>query len=123
MGRLGGTLSSRGLDTRIIVKEFTGALALQLARYELLSVGKLQSDLMSHDSDVASGEWIQTASSRSVLARKDDKNVGDLLQKLINAPFLGILGEVNLAELEGEMDPNEFYRALGVPPPKPEAVW
>jgi hypothetical protein len=123
VGRLGGTLSSRGLDKRIIVKEFTGELALQLARYELLSVGKLQSDLMSSDDDVASGEWIQIASSRSVLARKDDKNVGDMLQQLNKAPFLGILGEVDLAELEGEMSANEFYRALGVPPPKPEAVW
>jgi hypothetical protein len=46
-----------------------------------------------------------------------------LLQALNKAPFLGILGEVDLAELEGEMDANEFYRALGVPPPKPEAIW
>jgi len=123
VGRLGGALSSRGLDRRVVVKEFTGELALQLSRYELLSVGKLQSDLMSNDDDVASGEWIQIASSRSVLASKDDKNVGDLLQQLNKAPFLGILGEVNLAELEGEMDRNDFYRALGVPPPKPDAVW
>ena len=39
---------------------------------------------------------------------------------------LGILGEVNLAEmldLEDGMDPNDFYRALGVPPPKPDAIW
>jgi serine/threonine protein kinase len=36
---------------------------------------------------------------------------------------LGILGEVNLAELEDDMDLNSFYRALGVPPPKPEATW
>jgi hypothetical protein len=123
VGGLGGSLSSRGLDKRIVVKEFTGEMALQLARYELLSVGKLQSDLMSNDEGVASGEWIQIASSRSVWAGKDHRNVGDLLQQVNKAPFLGILGEVNLAELEGEMDPNEFYRALGVPPPKPEAVW
>jgi serine/threonine protein kinase len=32
-------------------------------------------------------------------------------------------GEVNLAELDGSMGPNEFYRAVGVPPPKPDAVW
>lgn len=30
---------------------------------------------------------------------------------------------MNLAELEGNMEPNEFYRALGVPPPKPNAIW
>lgn len=123
IGRLGGALSSKGLDRRVIVKEFTGEMALQLARYELLSVGKLQSDLMGKDEDVSSGEWIQVASSRSVLARKDDRNVANLVQQLNKAPFLGILGEVNLAELEGEMDSNEFYRALGVPPPKPEAIW
>lgn len=123
VGRLGGALSARGLDKRVLVKEFTGEMALQLARYELLSLGKLQSDLLNDNDYVASGEWIQTASSRSVLARKDDKNVGDLLQALKTAPFLGIVGEVDLAELDGEMDSNEFYRALGVPPPKPEAVW
>ncbi|KAL3897784.1 MAG: hypothetical protein SGARI_006840, partial [Bacillariaceae sp.] len=59
----------------------------------------------------------------TVLARKDDANVGELIQRLSKAPFLGILGEVNLAELEGDMDPNDFYRALGVPPPKPMAIW
>ena len=123
VGRLGGALSARGLDRRVLVKEFTGELALQLARYELLSVGKLQSDLLAKDDEVAGGEWIQSASSRSVLARTDDRNVGNLLQALNKAPFLGILGEVDLAELEGEMDANEFYRALGVPPPKPEAIW
>lgn len=123
VGRLGGALSSSGLDKRIIMKEFTGELALKLARYELLSVGRLQSNLMAQDDDIASGEWIQTASSRSVLARKDDRNVADLIQKLNKASFLGILGEVNLAELDGEMDTNEFYRTLGVPPPKPEAIW
>ena len=123
VGRLGGALSARGLDKRVLVKEFTGEMALQLARYELLSIGKLQSDLFAKDDDVTSGDWIQAASSRSVLARKDDRNVGDLIQQLTTGSFLGILGEVNLAELEGEMEPNEFYRALGVPPPKPEAVW
>lgn len=123
VGRLGGTLSSRGLDKRIVVKEFTGEMALKLARYELLSLGKLQSDLFVDDNEVASGDWIQTASSRSVLMRKDDRNVGDLIAKLSKSSFLGVLGEANLAELEGEMDANEFYRALGVPPPKPEAIW
>lgn len=123
VGRLGGALSSRGLDRRVVVKEFTGEMALQLARYELLSLGKLQSDLLADAVEVASGDWIQAASSRSVLARKDDRNVGDLIEKLSKASFLGILGEVNLAELDGDMDPNDFYRSLGVPPPKPEAVW
>jgi len=123
VGRLGGALSSRGLDRRVVVKEFTGDMSLKLARYELLSLGKLQSVLFAETEEVAGGDWIQAASSRSVLARKDDRNVGDLIEKLNKAPFLGIIGEVNLAELEGEMDPNDFYRSLGVPPPKPEALW
>lgn len=122
-GRLGGTLRSRGLDNRVLVKEFTGEMALQLARYELLSVGKLQSELLSDDQDAQDGMWIQIASSRSVTARKDDTYVGDLIKRLSKAQFLGILGEVNLAELEDEWDPNEFYRALGVPPPKSGAIW
>jgi serine/threonine protein kinase len=122
-GRLGGTLRSRGLDNRILVKEFTGEMALQLARLELLSIGKLQSELLSDNEDAMDGVWIQMASSRTVTARKDDANVGDLLQRLSKAPFLGIIGEVDLAELDGEWEPNEFYRALAVPPPKAGAIW
>ena len=123
VGRLGGMLSAQGLDRRVLIKEFTGDLALKLARYELLSIGKLQSDLLSKDQSALDGEWIRVASSRSALARKDDSNVAQLLKLLNKAQFLGILGEVNLAELEGDMNPNEFYRALGVAPPKPDAIW
>lgn len=122
-GTLGGSLRAKGIDNRVLVKEFTGEMALKLARYELLSIGKLQSDLVAQNEDAMDGLWIQIASSRTITARKDDQHVGELLQLLKKAPYLGILGEVNLAELEGEMDPNEFYRALGVPPPKPDAIW
>lgn len=121
-------MRSQGLDNRVLVKEFAGKMALQLARHETASVGKLQSDLLADDEDAAAGTWIQMASSRSVTARTDDSNVCELVRRLSTgvrqpAPYLGILGEVNLAELEGEWDPNEFYRALGVPPPKPGAIW
>jgi hypothetical protein len=61
--------------------------------------------------------------SRSVNGRKDDLHVCTLVKVLLKTPILGVLGEVNLAELEDEMDPNDFYRALGVTPPKPGAVW
>jgi serine/threonine protein kinase len=105
------------------VKEFTGVMALQLARFELLSVGKLQSDLLASKEDAQSGDWLRAASSRSVIPRQDNANVATLLSLLSKTPYLGIFGEVNLAELDGELNPNEFYRALGVPPPKPEAVW
>mmetsp|Transcript_8522 Transcript_8522/g.17769 ORF Transcript_8522/g.17769 Transcript_8522/m.17769 type:complete len:542 (+) Transcript_8522:118-1743(+) len=123
VGRLGATIRSRGLDQRVLVKEYTGPFALQLAKNEQVAVAKLQSTLVEKRDDAADGGWIQSASSRSVLARTDDAHVADLLQELKTAPYLGNLGEVNLAELEGEMDPNDFYRALGVPPPKAGAIW
>jgi hypothetical protein len=122
-GRLGGTLRSKGMDSRILIKEYSGRLALELARNEQASIGRLQSLLVSKIDGAVDGDWIQSAASRSVLSRRDDANVADLLGLLTKAPFLGILGEVDLAELDGEMDPNDFYRALGVPPPKPEAIW
>jgi len=118
VGALGASVRAQGLDKRVLVKEFTGQLALDLARAEWMAVGKLQSNLVAKGVD-----WIQAVSSRSVLSRTDNQNVVMLCQKLIKSPYLGILGEVNLAELEGNMEPNEFYRALGVPPPKPNAIW
>lgn len=124
IGRLGSTMRSKGLDTRVLVKEFTGKFALDLARAEMTSLGKLQSDLVAKQSNGANeGEWLKIARSRSVNGRKDDLHVCTLSKELLKSPFLGILGEVNLAELEDEMDPNDFYRALGVTPPKPGAVW
>ena len=124
IGRLGSTMRSQGLDSRILVKEYSGKLALDLARAELTSIGKLQSDLASNTSNnVKDGEWLKIARSRSVNGRKDDLNLCSMSKALLKAPFLGTLGEVNLAELEDELDPNEFYRALGVQPPKPGAIW
>jgi hypothetical protein len=123
VGLLGGTIRSRGLDQRVLVKEFTGVFAQQLAKNEQMAMAKLQSTLIEDREDAVDGGWTQSASSRSVLARTDNAHVADLMKELTSAPYLGILGEVNLAELEGEMDPNDFYRALGVPPPKPGAIW
>jgi len=56
--------------------------------------------------------------------RQDNANVVHLVSLLSKSgPFLGVLdGEVNLAELEGSLEPNEFCRSLGVPPPQPDAV-
>jgi serine/threonine protein kinase len=127
-GTLGATLRSQGLDPRLVVKEFSGKLGLELARNECKTICKLQSKLVSdnNNDDAVSakkGDWIQTALARSVLTRKDNANVAKLLQFLSKAPFCGILGQVNLAELEDDMEPNEFYRALGVAPPKSESIW
>lgn len=124
VGQIGGVLSSQGLDRRLLIKEFTGDLALALARAELASVGRLQSDLVGKgDESARQGEWIRAAAARSTELRRDCANVAQLVKLSSGSPFLAILGEVNLAELEGSMEPNEFYRALGVPPPKPGAVW
>jgi serine/threonine protein kinase len=124
-GLLGGTLSAQGKDKRVLVKEFTGDLALQLATAELQAVGKLQSDLLaqSGDNEASNGDWIQTANTRSLNSRKDASNVSKLVGWLSKAQYTGILGQVDLAELHGKMTPNDFYRALGVPPPGPNAVW
>ena len=125
VGLLGGILSSQGLDRRLLVKEFTGDLALSLARAELESLGRLQSNLLRGDAAAERGEWISVAAARSSDAerRRDCANVAKLVRSAVQSPFLTILGEVNLAELEGDMEPNDFYRALGVPPPKAGAVW
>lgn len=124
VGRLAGTLRSKGLDPRVLIKEFTGKLALELAKAEMTAIGKVQSEMVSSISQFAKdGEWQKQAASRSANIQRDDQHVCDIVKQLSKTPFLGILGEVNLAELEDEMDPNEFYRALGVREPKPGAVW
>ena len=123
VGQVGGTISSKGYDRRVLVKEFTGDLALKLFQSEVQSIGKLQSNLFVDNEYVKSGDWLRAAAIRTSSNRDDNGNVSVLIDTLKKAPFLGILGEINLAELEGEWDPNEFYRALSVPPPKQGAVW
>lgn len=134
VGTLGGTLSAQGLDRRLLVREFTGKLALSLAQAELESISRLQSNVMSNvDDQCRDGMWIATAASRTVKLREDNANVVKLLKTLASTssstsneqsvPFLGILGEVDLADILDDMNPNEFYRALGVPPPSADAVW
>lgn len=98
-------------------------MALQLACSELASVAMLQSDLLAKEESGKDGDWYRAASSRSVAEREDNNNVARLLLLLRDSPFVGILGEVNLSELLDDMDANEFYRAMRVPPPKPDAVW
>lgn len=122
VGPLGGMLSAQGNDRRVLVKEFFGDMALALAKNELASAAKLQSELLKDEENAKDGGWYQAASSRSVMERQDNANVLRLTTLLRDSPFLGILGECNLAEID-DMDPNEFYRALSVPPPKPDAVW
>ena len=102
-------ISAQGYDRRVLIKEFFGDMALELARNELSSIAKLQSDLLSKEQSAKDGDWYRAALSRSVMEREDNDNVSSLLFLLRKSPFVGIIGEVNLAELD-DMDPNEFYR-------------
>jgi len=133
VGLLGSCFSAQGLDKRVLIKEYMGESALDLAECELLAVSELQSNQFLTDRSAKKGDWTKVAASRSSKERQDNANVAVLCGKLggqsgtfstvPGTPFLGILGEVNMAELDGEMDPNEFYRALGVRGPNPSAIW
>lgn len=102
-------ISAQGYDRRVLIKEFFGDMALELARSELSSIAKLQSNLLSEEESAKNGDWNRAASSRSVMEREDNDSISRLLLLLRKSPFVGIIGEVNLAELD-DMDPNEFYR-------------
>ena len=125
VGVLGGLLGSQGLDRRVLVKEYFGDTALSLAERECAAVARLQSELVRQNEGKGSAtdDWNVAAGARSVQFRTDNARVASLVKWLQSEPYVGILGEVNLAELEGEWDPNEFYRALKVPPPQPGAIW
>jgi len=51
--------------------------------------------------------------------------MGALSGKKESLPFVGILGILNLSEYlsDPNIDPNEWYRALSVPSPKPNSIW
>mmetsp|Transcript_13529 Transcript_13529/g.19961 ORF Transcript_13529/g.19961 Transcript_13529/m.19961 type:complete len:583 (-) Transcript_13529:9-1757(-) len=132
VGRLGGTLRAQGMDSRIIIKEFSGTGASQLAVEELLSMSELQSELLSktenrnnndeddipdYDDDDKNNDndWMIP---RSI---QDDRNVQTLLKELSTAPVLGILGQVELSNVE--FPPNDFYQAFRVKPPSKWARW
>eukprot|EP00549_Striatella_unipunctata_P026002 CAMPEP_0118682616 /NCGR_PEP_ID=MMETSP0800-20121206/5579_1 /TAXON_ID=210618 ORGANISM="Striatella unipunctata, Strain CCMP2910" /NCGR_SAMPLE_ID=MMETSP0800 /ASSEMBLY_ACC=CAM_ASM_000638 /LENGTH=429 /DNA_ID=CAMNT_0006579015 /DNA_START=368 /DNA_END=1654 /DNA_ORIENTATION=+ len=126
-GTLGSVLRSRGADRRVLLKEFSGDLALDLAKQELKIVGKLQSDFVSAQSKAAKdGEWARAAFARSLDTGggRDDAVMVSLTQMLAKLPFTGILGELNIDELdEDDLDPTDWYRGLGVKPPKPGSIW
>lgn len=120
-GRLGATLRAQGLDARVLLKEFSGELALSLAQAELDSIGTLQSNLLK-ENNVES--MVPTALARTTLTRQDDGNLCTLMNLLKKVSFTGVLGEVNIADLlEDDFDKNDWYRAFSVPPPKPDSIW
>lgn len=134
-GKVGSMARSKGLDKRIMLKEFSGNSAIQLAKAELESLAKMQSALCANfDEGARNGEWLSSATTRYVMGRvngstKDDDNALLKWMEYLStkgAPFVGVLGELNLEEFlndeEGDVR-NEWYRALKVAPPKPGSLW
>ncbi|KAL7543017.1 hypothetical protein ACHAXR_012508 [Thalassiosira sp. AJA248-18] len=142
-GKLASKLRSRGLDSRVWIKEYSGEEAINLAAAEKKGLGRLQSawlenylensnriDLLER---MEEGEWIEAAQRRYVdgltntPTNKDDENLITLLVMLSTqkAPFASLLGEMNLNDYydDESTDPNEWYKTLGVKPPKPGSVW
>lgn len=121
VGALGGLLRSQGLDNRVLIKEFSGELGLALADRETRALAQFQSKLVPDDDN---DDWRNDAMNRFNNQRRDNINVQKIVKSTADCPFTILLGEVDLAEVEEEgWDANEFYRALGVQPPKPGAVW
>lgn len=122
-GRVASMMRSQGKEYRILLKEFSGEMAVELAEAEFRCIGKLQSDLCALKSGEAkNGDWANTASSRYLLAqdekadtKEDDNNLIKLMDILNSrkesAPFVGILGRLNIDDLD--LEPNEWYKALG----------
>jgi len=122
VGALGGLLRSQGLENRVLIKEFSGELGLKLADRETRTLAKFQSRLVGKDDD--NQDWRNEAMNRFNNPRTDNIRVQKLIQQTGDCPYPVLLGEVDLAEVEDEgWDSNEFYRATGVQPPKPGAIW
>mmetsp|Transcript_319 Transcript_319/g.593 ORF Transcript_319/g.593 Transcript_319/m.593 type:complete len:713 (+) Transcript_319:52-2190(+) len=137
---------SRGLDSRVWLKEYSGDEALRLARAERKGLGRLQSrwlrnylkdsgkqELLDLLARMENGEWIEVAQRRYVdgltdtPTKEDDEHLASLLNLMLTrkAPFTALLGEMNLNDYydDPEIDPNEWYKSLGVKPPQPGSVW
>ncbi|KAL7469680.1 hypothetical protein ACHAXS_009934 [Conticribra weissflogii] len=137
---------SRGLDSRVCLKEYSGDEARRLARNERRGLGRLQSrwlksclegggkrDWLDLLDGMEGGEWIRAAQRRYVdgltgaPTKQDDDHLASLLDLVLakRAPFAVLLGEMNLNDYydDPDVDPNEWYKSLGVKPPRPGSVW
>lgn len=145
---LGSKLRSRGLDMRVLIKEYSGEEGLKLANAEKQGLGRLQSSwlrsyyLSKNDAgkvkELEDGEWIERARRRYVdgitntSTNKDDENLITMIELLSSqkAPFTSLLGELNLNDFYDDDDfastanlRNEWYKSLGVQPPRVDSVW
>eukprot|EP00584_Thalassiosira_punctigera_P021713 CAMPEP_0172569156 /NCGR_PEP_ID=MMETSP1067-20121228/122429_1 /TAXON_ID=265564 ORGANISM="Thalassiosira punctigera, Strain Tpunct2005C2" /NCGR_SAMPLE_ID=MMETSP1067 /ASSEMBLY_ACC=CAM_ASM_000444 /LENGTH=527 /DNA_ID=CAMNT_0013360929 /DNA_START=396 /DNA_END=1975 /DNA_ORIENTATION=- len=147
IGELGGKLASkmrsRGVDARVLIKEFSGDEAINLARAEKKGLGRVQSAWLKNNLKknnkhemvevMEEGEWMEEAKRRYVdgltdtPTPKDDENLITLLELLSSqkSSFSALLGEMNLMDYfdDETTDPNEWYKSLGVKPPQPGSVW
>ncbi len=145
---LGSKLRSRGLDMRVLIKEYSGEEGLRLANAEKRGIGILQSAWLKNHflkkkddnklKELEQGEWIERARRRYVdgltntSTNKDDENIITMLELLSSqrSQFTSLLGELNLSDFYDDDDfasttdlRNEWYRSLGVQPPRPGSVW
>ena len=132
-GGIASKLRSKGLDYRVLVKEFAGDMAKDLAKAELSSLSKLQSELCKDIESATNGEWSANGAGRFLLGKamgntkEDDASLVSFCELLSKkkVPFVGILGGLNISDFEDDdmFDPNEWYRFLGVKPPLPGSIW
>ena len=112
-----------------------------MAMAEKKGLGRLQSAWLDdylrnnnkYDMGLEQGEWIGPAQRRYVdgltntPTNLDDENLITLLELFVKhkAPFVSLLGELNLMDYfdDDDKNPNEWYKALGVKPPQPGSVW
>ena len=133
-GRVGSMARSRGLDARVMLKEFSGDSAITLAKAELSTISKMQSNFCSDLDGAREGDWTSSASMRFIEGRvngstkEDDENLLKWMEVLSTkgTPYIGVLGELNLLEFFEDTESNaknEWYNALGVKPPQPGSLW
>ena len=124
------------MDNRIMLKEFSGDMAIKLAKAELSTVSKMQSNLCAELNEGAkNGDWATSASMRYVEGRvngntkTDDESLMKWMEIISSksVPYTAQFGELNLVEFfenigEGNAR-NEWYQALGVKAPEPGSLW
>ena len=127
----------------IFNQEYSGEEAISLARAETKGLGRLQSAWLKKNIEnnnkydmlrtMEEGEWSQAAQQQYVdgltdtPTQKDDENLITLLELLLSqkAQFAAFLGEMNIMDYfdDKTMNPNKWYKSLGVKPPQPGSIW
>ena len=141
-GALGASLRSVGMDSRIIAKEFVGDMAANLAKAELTSIAKMQTELIRRETDSnedtfmfssrgsspSSSSWAKTARYRNTSDSRsakeaDNSSVLQLVQLLQRekVPYVYILGSMIVDQDQQQIQ--DWYRTFGVTPLKSSSIW